>query len=299
VDPTTDTVWTANAGDGTVSVINGATNTLATSITVGGVNSDLAEIAADPATANIYVGDLSSATVSVISEATDAVTTTISAGQGPAGLAVDSATNTIYVADDNSGDSSVIDGATDTVTGVSIGFGTQAAAFSPFTHAAYLTSVGSNDVYVITPQASDTDLSITPPANVTTDADDTSPPAAACTPASGSTFAIGTTTVNCSATDSDDTPSTVTTSFTVTVEGAAAQLAGLSQAVQGVGKRTTLADSVAAVQQQLAAGDTSRACRTLTRFIADVNHQTPRYIPAATAAQLIADAQRIQAVLAC
>jgi hypothetical protein len=39
----------------------------------------------------------------------------------------------------------------------------------------------------------------------------------ACTPVSGSTFAIGTTTVTCTATDADDTPSTASQSFTITV----------------------------------------------------------------------------------
>jgi hypothetical protein len=85
--------------------------------------------------------------------------------------------------------------------------------------------------------AADTDLAITGvPANITTNA--TSPSGAVvtyalptaideagdspsatvgCAPASGSTFAIGTTTVTCSAADADDTPSTVSQSFTVTV----------------------------------------------------------------------------------
>jgi len=83
----------------------------------------------------------------------------------------------------------------------------------------------------------DTDLSIAGvPANVTTNA--TSPSGAAvtyalpyavdeagdspaatasCAPASGSTFAIGTSTVTCTATDGDDAPSTVSQSFTITV----------------------------------------------------------------------------------
>jgi hypothetical protein len=46
-------------------------------------------------------------------------------------------------------------------------------------------------------------------------------------PPSGSTFPIGTTTVTCAATDTDDTPSTVAASFTVTVKGALAQLSDL------------------------------------------------------------------------
>src|SRR5216683_1353652 len=45
-----------------------------------------------------------------------------------------------------------------------------------------------------------------------------SPPATvSCAPVSGSTFAIGTTTVTCTASDADDTPNTVSQGFTVTV----------------------------------------------------------------------------------
>jgi galactose oxidase-like protein/HYR domain-containing protein len=81
----------------------------------------------------------------------------------------------------------------------------------------------------------DNDLAFTaPPRNVVANATDPSgaivnysPPVAAdedltapavtCLPSSGSTFPIGTSTVTCTATDSDDTPSTITTSFQVTV----------------------------------------------------------------------------------
>src|SRR6266851_1571129 len=49
----------------------------------------------------------------------------------------------------------------------------------------------------------------------------------ACTPASGSTFAIGATTVTCTATDADDTPNTVSQSFTVTVLDTDLGLAGV------------------------------------------------------------------------
>ena len=94
--------------------------------------------------------------------------------------------------------------------------------------------------FTLTVNASaDTDLAITnpfpPPAAITTtatgptgatvtyppptvsDPDDTTAPAPACSPVSGAAFPIGTTTVTCSASDSDDTPSTVSASFTVTV----------------------------------------------------------------------------------
>jgi hypothetical protein len=160
-------------------------------------------------------------------------------------------------------------------------------------------------------------LSIAQPANITTDAtgpsgatvtyplpavtdpDDTTPPTAVCSPPSGSVFPIGTTTVTCTATDSKDLNSPVSTSFTITVEGAAAQLADLYQAVQGVGSGKFLASIVAVAQQQVAAGHPSMACVTLTEFMIEVQAQTPWSIPPGTAAQLITDAERIQAVLGC
>lgn len=162
-----------------------------------------------------------------------------------------------------------------------------------------------------------TGLSIAQPANITTDATGpsgatvtyplpavtdpaaASPPAAVCTPPSGSVFPIGTTTVTCTATDSKDLNSPVSTSFTVTVEGAAAQLADLHQAVQGVGLGTSLAVLVADAQRELSAGHPALACTALTSFLIEVGQQTPWFIRAATAAQLIADAERIEAVLGC
>jgi hypothetical protein len=41
------------------------------------------------------------------------------------------------------------------------------------------------------------------------------------------------------------------------------------------------------------------ACVTLTEFMIEVQAQTPWSIPPGTAAQLITDAERIQAVLGC
>jgi len=74
-------------------------------------------------------------------------------------------------------------------------------------------------------------VTYTPPA-VTDQANPSNPPAALCSPPSGSTFAIGTTTVTCTATDPADYNSPVSTTFTVTVIGAAGQLAALYQQVR-------------------------------------------------------------------
>ena len=131
---------------------------------------------------------------------------------------------------------------------------------------------------------------------VTDQANPSSPPAAVCTPPSGSTFPIGTTTVTCTATDSADANSPVSTTFTVTVVGAAGQLAALYQAVQRYGPG--LANTVLIAEQAAAAGNTPRACLALNAFIIGVATHIPP-LPPATAAALYADATQIQAVLGC
>ncbi|MGH3202035.1 MAG: HYR domain-containing protein [Streptosporangiaceae bacterium] len=135
---------------------------------------------------------------------------------------------------------------------------------------------------------------VTYPLPAVKDPDNPTPPTAVCTPSSGSVFPIGTTTVTCTATDdNDDVISTVSTTFTITVNGAAAQLAALRQAVNALGFDNIPALFAGIAQQQLAAGHPTLACQTLSQFITDVRQQ----VPASTAATLIADAERIQAVL--
>jgi hypothetical protein len=137
---------------------------------------------------------------------------------------------------------------------------------------------------------------VTYPAPAVTDPNRTTPPAAVCTPPSGSTFPIGTTTVTCTATDPDAPNSPVSVSFTVTVEGAATQLASLRQAVEAYPVfNNILALSVELAQQAVAAGNTPLACRDLNAFVNDARLQ----LPAADAAPLITAAKRIEAVLAC
>ncbi len=165
--------------------------------------------------------------------------------------------------------------------------------------------------------APDSDLTLAKPSDVTVNA--TSPAGASvaystptandespttvtvsCPLASGSTFAIGDTTVTCIATDTDgDTGSPVEQTFNVHVKGAAEQLIDLANAVNGVGPGTSLADKVASVQFYLAWGDVGDACGTLTAFIHEVDGQSAKSVPASTATTLISTAQRIQAVIGC
>jgi hypothetical protein len=97
----------------------------------------------------------------------------------------------------------------------------------------------------------------------------------------------------------DDTPSRVSVTFTVSVLGAAGQLAAMvSSGELATGPGTSLADKIAAARSYLAKGDTADACSTLTQFIKEVQAQSSKTIPVGRATQLISDATRIQKVLA-
>ena len=129
-----------------------------------------------------------------------------------------------------------------------------------------------------------------------TDAIDPSP-TVQCAPASGTEFAVGTTTVTCTATDASGNAATA--SFTVHVEGAAEQLADLAGSVTGVGAGKSLVATVDIARVLLALDQPQAACLTLTAFTLEVRVQSGRKIPAAQATALIADATRIRQVLGC
>ena len=130
VNPATNKVYVTNRFDGTVSVINGANNTVTATLTVGAhpVGVDV-----NPLTNKIYVANFGNRlgnTVSVIDGSVDQVVATVTVQYAPIFLAVNSATNKIYVAnrcanDPNdcksdgsapNGTVSVIDGATNAVS---------------------------------------------------------------------------------------------------------------------------------------------------------------------------------------
>jgi glycine rich protein/HYR domain-containing protein len=131
---------------------------------------------------------------------------------------------------------------------------------------------------------------------VTDEANPTDPPAAVCSPPSGSTFAIGTTTVTCTATDAADSNSPVSSTFTVTIVGAPGQLTTLHQAVWDYGP--ALASTVLIAEHAVSSENTPRACLALDAFVVEVATRIPP-LPPVTRADLIAAAGQIQAVLAC
>ena len=147
VDPTTDTVYVANANSNTVSVIDGSTNAVTATISVGTYPTG---VAVDPVTDTVYVANRTSNTVSVIDGSTDAVTATISVGKNPERVAVDPATDTVYVTNYSSGTVSVIDGSTDAVTAtISAGLRPTGVAVDPVTDTVYVTNLNPHTVSVI------------------------------------------------------------------------------------------------------------------------------------------------------
>ena len=107
--------------------------------------------------------------------------------------------------------------------------------------------------------AADTDLAISPgrsstvnatgPAGATvsyatpTASDDDGPVPVTCDPASGSTFGLGPTTVTCTATDSDDVPSSVSTTFLVNVVPVVPRAPVLESATAGPGSASVAFDA--------------------------------------------------------
>jgi hypothetical protein len=129
-----------------------------------------------------------------------------------------------------------------------------------------------------------------------------------CTPISGSTFPIGTTTVTCTATSADDNPSTVSATFTVTVVASPAGISSVvgqllaAGCIDNAGIANALTAKLAAAQSAINAGNLKTAINILSAFIDQVQAQSAKHILASCtlagvtfnpAAVLIADARSI------
>jgi YVTN family beta-propeller protein len=100
---------------GTISVIDGNTNNVISTISLGS-NASPADVAFDSENARLYVTNFNAGTVSVIDGNTNQVTATISGlGQGVFGITYDSENGKIYVTNFNAGTVSVIDGNTNQI----------------------------------------------------------------------------------------------------------------------------------------------------------------------------------------
>ena len=128
-----------------------------------------------------------------------------------------------------------------------------------------------------------------------TDNFDTSP-SINCSPASGSTFSVGDTTVMCSA--SDKAGNTSDNSFNVHVRSVSEQLIGLGSLIDSFnlpqGTVNSLKGKLLEAQQAINDGNTGAACSSLTDFVSLINAQAGKKITAPQANQLISAATQIK-----
>ncbi len=119
----------------------------------------------------------------------------------------------------------------------------------------------------------------------------------ACTPASGSVFKIGATTVNCTATDAAGNVSK--DSFKVKVLSAAEQIVDLVEQLRGMPLHSTVKKLLTVVLQSAIANPKKATfvCSVMDQFISYVNKHAGSNPTLAN--ELIANARRIQAVIGC
>jgi len=145
VDPDRNLVYAT--GCGTVSVIDGGTNTVVATVPVVFGS---AAVAVNPATNRIYLVGANSNSVWVMDPATQSLVAEVPVGLSPAAVAVNPTTNLIYVVDRDSDTVSVIDGASNTVAAtVPVGQWPMGVAVNPTTNLIYVANSRSDDVSVI------------------------------------------------------------------------------------------------------------------------------------------------------
>jgi hypothetical protein len=125
-----------------------------------------------------------------------------------------------------------------------------------------------------------------------------------CEPASETLFAIGSTTVNCMATDAAG--NTGTASFAVTILGAAAQLDELIATVAAYNLHQGISNSLDSklsnartALEAASAGDLGSACGKLSAFVNEVYAQSGGKLTVAQATDLVARASQIATVIGC
>jgi YVTN family beta-propeller protein len=148
ITPDGSRAYVANQFDGTVSVIDTATNTVTATIPVGDYPFG---VAVSPNGSRVYVTNADSDTVSVIDAATNTVTATIPVGNRPLDVAITADGTRAYVANLYDGTVSVIDTSTNSVTTTISGvdWSPSEVAISPDGARLYVANVFDNTVSVI------------------------------------------------------------------------------------------------------------------------------------------------------
>ena len=141
------TAYITNSTDGTVSVINVATNVVTSTITVGGFPWGVS-VSADGT--KVYVTNDNDGTVSVINTATHSVSATVTVGAGPVGAAVTPDGTKVYVTNGGTNTVSVITTAANTVTAtITVGSFPYGVAVTPDGSTVYVTNSTGTTVSVI------------------------------------------------------------------------------------------------------------------------------------------------------
>ncbi|MCI0157763.1 glutaminyl-peptide cyclotransferase [Leifsonia shinshuensis] len=141
--------YVADQGDGTIKVIDTATQTVSDSWTLGGRPIGLA-ISPDGQT--LYTSDFNANAIRKISTATGTVVGSVTVGTNPFGLAISEDGATLYAADYGSSSVSVVDTASLSVTHtVGVGSNPMGLALSPGGARLWVANPGSSNVSVIDP----------------------------------------------------------------------------------------------------------------------------------------------------
>src|SRR6266702_2300090 len=166
VDNATNNIYVSNYGNNgtfpsTVSVINGASNTLNATIRVG-VNPT--GIGVNSLNNRIYVANYNSSNVSVIDGTTNTVLKVILVGRSPQGVGVATSTNEIHLADSLDNAVSVIDGHTNTlIKTITVGNDPGDIAVNAMTNKIYVVNGNSSTSTVSVIDASTNTLATTIP----------------------------------------------------------------------------------------------------------------------------------------
>ncbi|MDB4902642.1 MAG: beta-propeller fold lactonase family protein [Mucilaginibacter sp.] len=145
--PAVGYAYITNSGDGTVSVIDIATNTVVSTITVG---SNPTGVSVSTDNNRVYVSNQNSNSVSAINTSTNKVISTIPVGTNPTGLVVSPDGSWVYVANLNDGTVSVINTKSNTVMSIiSVGLLPTGVAISPDGSRIYVTNYEDGTVSVI------------------------------------------------------------------------------------------------------------------------------------------------------
>lgn len=140
--------YVADSGAGTVSVVDGGSTTVTSTVPVGGTPSG---VAVSPDGSRAYVTQSAGNTVAVLSTATRAVTATVPVGASPYAVAVTPDGSQVYVTNPGDNTVSVIDAATGTVSAtIGVGVRPLGVAVDPSGAQVYVTNDSdTNTLWVI------------------------------------------------------------------------------------------------------------------------------------------------------